>query len=66
MFPSPKILKNRIPPWMVLGLLLFGINYIIAYRAQLYITSALTAIAFSSMVWMNIINARLFFGVRHR
>lgn len=48
----------------LLGLLLFGINYIIAYRAQIYITSALTAIAFSTMVWMNIINARLFFGVR--
>ncbi|MCP4300177.1 MAG: EamA family transporter [Gammaproteobacteria bacterium] len=51
--------------WFVLlGLLLFGINYIIAYRAQIYITSALTAIAFSTMVWMNIINARLFFGIR--
>jgi drug/metabolite transporter (DMT)-like permease len=51
--------------WFVLlGLLLFGINYVIAYRAQLYITSALTAIAFSTMVWMNIINARLFFGIR--
>ena len=50
--------------FILLGLLLFGINYIIAYRAQMYITSALTAIAFSTMVWMNIINARLFFGVR--
>ena len=51
--------------WFVLlGLLLFGVNYIIAYRAQIYITSALTAIAFSSMVWMNIINARLFFGIK--
>ena len=51
--------------WFVLlGLLLFGINYIIAYRAQIYITSALTAIAFSTMVWMNIINARLFFGIQ--
>jgi len=51
--------------WFVLlGLLLFGINYVIAYRAQIYITSALTAIAFSTMVWMNIINARLFFGIR--
>lgn len=51
--------------WFVLlGVLLFGINYIVAYRAQIYITSALTAIAFSSMVWMNIINARLFFGVK--
>ena len=51
--------------WFVLlGLLLLGINYIIAYRAQIYITSALTAIAFSTMVWMNIINARLFFGIQ--
>ncbi len=50
--------------FLLLGLLLFGINYIFAYRAQIYITSALTAIAFSSMVWMNIVNARLFFGVR--
>ena len=51
--------------WFVLlGLLLFGINYIVAYRAQIHITSALTAIAFSTMVWMNIINARLFFGVQ--
>ena len=48
----------------LLGLLLFGINYIVAYRAQLYITSAMTAIAFSTIVWMNVINARLFFGVR--
>lgn len=50
--------------FLLLGILLFGINYIIAYRAQLYITSALTAIAFSTMVWMNIINARWIFGVR--
>ena len=50
--------------FFLLGLLLFGVNYILAYRSQIYITSALAAIAFSSMVWMNIINARLFFGVK--
>ena len=50
--------------FILLGLLLFGINYVVAYNAQIYITSALTAIAFSSMVWMNIVNARLFFGVK--
>jgi drug/metabolite transporter (DMT)-like permease len=51
--------------WFVLiGILLFGINYVVTYRAQIYITSALTAIVFSSMVWMNIINARLFFGIK--
>ncbi|MEO0997331.1 MAG: DMT family transporter, partial [Pseudomonadota bacterium] len=52
--------------FMLLGLLLFGVNYILAYRAQIYISSALTAIAFSTLVWMNIINARLLFGVRAR
>lgn len=48
----------------VLGLMLFCLNYVLAYRAQLYITSALTAITFSTILWMNILNARLFFGVR--
>jgi len=50
--------------FVLLGVLLFGVNYVLAYRAQIHITSALTAIAFSTMVWMNIINARIFFGVR--
>ena len=46
------------------GLLLFCLNYIFAYRAQVYITSALAAIAFSTMLWMNIILSRVFFGTR--
>ena len=50
--------------FVLLGVLLFSVNYIITYHAQLYITSALTAIVFSTMLWMNIINARLFFGTR--
>lgn len=48
----------------LLGLLLFCLNYILTYMAQVYITSALSAIAFSTMLWMNIANARLFFGTR--
>jgi drug/metabolite transporter (DMT)-like permease len=50
--------------FLLLGLFLFGLNYVFAYRAQLYITSAMTAIVFSTIVWMNILNARLMFGVR--
>ena len=50
--------------FMLLGLLLFGLNYILTYHSQIYITSALAAIAFSAMVWMNIINSRVFFGMR--
>jgi drug/metabolite transporter (DMT)-like permease len=50
--------------FLLMGMFLFGLNYVLAYRAQIYITSALTAIAFSSILWMNILNARLFFGTR--
>lgn len=48
----------------LLGLLLFCLNYMLTYYAQVHITSALSAIAFSTMLWMNIANARLFFGTR--
>lgn len=63
-----KGIKIRFPlqahRWFVLlGVFLFGLNYVLAYRAQVHITSALTAITFSSVVWMNILNARIFFGV---
>ncbi len=50
--------------FIALGLLLFGLNYLSAYHAQIYISSALNAIGFSAMIWMNIINARLYFGTR--
>jgi drug/metabolite transporter (DMT)-like permease len=49
--------------FMLLGLLMFCLNYILAYKAQVHVTSALAAIAFSTMLWMNMINVRLFFGV---
>jgi drug/metabolite transporter (DMT)-like permease len=48
--------------FILLGLFLFGLNYLSAYHAQVYISSALNAIGFSAMIWMNIVNARLFFG----
>lgn len=50
--------------FVLLGLLLFCLNYVLTYYSQQYISSALTATAFSSMLWMNIINSRLFFGIR--
>lgn len=48
----------------LLGIFLFCLNYILTYMAQEHITSALTAIVFSTMLWMNMINSRIFFGVR--
>lgn len=50
--------------FLFLGLFLFCLNYILAYRAQVYITSALAAIAFSMMLWINIILSRVVFGTR--
>ena len=47
-----------------LGLLMFCVNYILAYNAQRFVASALVAVAFSMILWMNIVNARLFFGTR--
>lgn len=48
----------------LLGVFLFGLNYVLAYRSQIYITSALAAIAFSTMLWINIVLSRLIFGTR--
>lgn len=50
--------------FVLLGLLLFCLNYILTYKAQQHITSALSAIVFSTMLWMNLVNARVFFGLR--
>ena len=47
-----------------MGLLMFCLNYIFAYHAQVHITSALSAIIYSSVLWLNILNARVFFGIR--
>ncbi len=59
------VFKRKSHYWFALmGLLMFCLNYILAYRAQIHITSALAAVAFSSMLWMNILNARLLFGTR--
>ena len=62
-------LPLRYPPaaqlrFASLGALLFCLNYLCTYYAQEHITSALSAIAFSTMLWMNIVNSRLFFGIR--
>jgi len=47
---------------LVLALLNFSLNYLIVYHSQKYLTSAMTSIAFSTMLLMNILNTRIFFG----
>jgi drug/metabolite transporter (DMT)-like permease len=49
--------------WMALqGVLLFGINYLCVYLAEVEITSGLVAVAFSLLVVLNILGSRIFFG----
>jgi drug/metabolite transporter (DMT)-like permease len=50
--------------FFLLGVLLFSFNYIATYSAQQYITSALNAVAFSTMMWMNVVNSRIFLGTQ--
>lgn len=42
------------------GLLLFGFNYLLFYVAELYVTSGLAAVIFSTILLMNMINGSLF------
>jgi drug/metabolite transporter (DMT)-like permease len=59
--PMQFSLKNHLF-FMVLASCNFGFNYLILYWAQNYLTSAMTSIAFSTLLIMNIINTRIFFG----
>lgn len=48
----------------LLGTFLFGLNYLSAYQAQFFISSALNAIGFSTMIVINMFSAWLFFRRR--
>lgn len=47
---------------VLMALCNFCFNYIILYWAQVYLTSAMTSIAFSTLLLLNIVNTRIFFG----
>ena len=47
---------------VLLGLGVFSVNYLMMYFAQQTITSAMASIAFSTLLLMNIVLTRLFFG----
>lgn len=59
--PMQFTLKNHVF-FMLLACCNFGFNYLILYWAQNYLTSAMTSIAFSTLLIMNIINMRIFFA----
>lgn len=49
---------------MFFGATLFGGNYFFLYQGQQYINSALACIAFSSIMFLNIVNARVWFKTK--
>jgi len=44
------------------GTLLFGLNYLCVYWAEVYIASGLVAVLFSLIVFLNLVGVRIFFG----
>ena len=46
----------------VQGFFLFAINYWLFYLAEVYITSGLAAVVFSTLVFMNVVNGRILLG----
>ena len=46
----------------LLGALLFSVNYWLVYVAEVYVTSGLVAVLFSSIVFLNIANGSFFLG----
>ncbi len=46
------------------GICLFGLNYLLLYTAQQHINSALTCIAFSTLMLMNIANTKIFYKTK--
>jgi drug/metabolite transporter (DMT)-like permease len=46
---------------VALGFLLFGLNYVLTYRAETSLTSGLVAVVFATMVFWNLLGARVIF-----
>lgn len=61
--PLKFALKQHIQ-FAMFGITLFGVNYYLLYSAQQHINSALTCIAFSSIMFFNVFNARIWYGTK--
>jgi len=46
----------------LLGVLNFGLNYVLVYLSEGYLTSGLVAVLFALIVFWNLVGARVFFG----
>ena len=50
--------------FFLLGINLFSLNYIFFYTANQYLISGLVAVCFSALIFMNIVNERIFFRIK--
>ena len=63
MVGSPMRLSRRDHAFVALqGLTLFCLNYWFTYLSTQYLTSGLVAVMFTGIVFVNQVNARMFFG----
>jgi len=46
----------------LLGVLLFGLNYVLVYRSEQYLPSGLVSVLFAFLVFWNLLGARICFG----
>ena len=51
---------------VLLGVLLFGVNYWLVYLAEIHLPSGLVAVVFTSIIFLNIINGAVFLGSKIR
>ncbi len=61
---SPMRLSRRDHIFVALqGMTLFCLNYWLTYLATQYLTSGLVAVLFTSIIFLNLVNARMIFGI---
>lgn len=57
-----KFRKSEYTYIAIQGLTLFGFNYLFIYLSEIYLTSGLSAILFSTILIMNVVNSYFFLG----
>lgn len=58
------ITRADLPGVALQGIFMFSANYYFVYSGTQFVTSGLIAVLFTSLVLMNVLNERLFFGTR--
>ena len=59
-----RIPKAHWPMVAVQGVLMFAANYYFVYKGTAYLPSGLVAVLFTALVFLNLVNERVFFGTK--